>query len=229
MSDPKEVALALAAPFEADEIKYKPQSVTGDRALAIAYIDARVVMDRLDDALGVGGWQTAYRTQEDGVVCRLRARIAGEWVEHEDVGSFSEQPDDGDKLKAAFSDALKRAAIHLGVGRYLYRLPRAWVDYDAKKRQILKPPPLPDWARPRTKAAPAPAPAAPKLTPQEYDARLAGQGFCQKGDLLAWLRHHLGDLWEQSSVEDQRACTAKFLAERNAARASSAKAMGVAR
>jgi hypothetical protein len=48
----------------------------------------------------------------------------------------SEQPDGGDRLKAAFSDALKRAAVKYGVGRYLYRLPSQWVDYDPQRRQF---------------------------------------------------------------------------------------------
>ena len=37
-------------------------------------------------------------------------------------------------MKAAFSDALKRAAVKLGVGRYLYRLGGQWVDYDEKAK-----------------------------------------------------------------------------------------------
>lgn len=146
----------LQEPFEPDEVKWKPQAVRGDRALAIAYVDARVVMDRLDDVLGVGGWQTSYQVVNDGVICRLSIRVAdtGEWIEHADVGSFSDQPDDGDKLKAAFSDALKRAAVHLGISRYLYRLPHQWVDFDAQKKQLKVKPALPAWALPKPKAKP---------------------------------------------------------------------------
>jgi hypothetical protein len=59
------------------------------------------------------------------------------------VGSPSEQPDGGDRLKAAFSDALKRAAVKFGVGRYLYRLPAQWVDYDAQKRRFARTPEMP--------------------------------------------------------------------------------------
>jgi hypothetical protein len=62
------------------------------------------------------------------VVCRLRWRIGGEWLTKVDVGSPSEQPDGGDRLKAAFSDALQREAVKYGVVRYLYRLPSQWVD-----------------------------------------------------------------------------------------------------
>jgi hypothetical protein len=123
--------------------------VKDNRALAVAYIDARTVMDRLDKALGVGNWQTSYREIGHGVVCTLSVRIVGEWVSHEDVGSYSDQPDEGDKVKAAFSDALKRAAVHLGIGRYLYSLPKQWCDYDTHKRQFVKTPSLPAWALPQ--------------------------------------------------------------------------------
>jgi hypothetical protein len=54
-------------------------------------------------------------------------------------------------LKAAFSDALKRAAIKLGVGRYLYRLPSQWVDYDPTAGRFVKTPQLPAWALPAAK------------------------------------------------------------------------------
>ncbi|RTH01947.1 Rad52/22 double-strand break repair protein, partial [Thermus scotoductus] len=52
---------------------------------------------------------------------RCRLTILG--ITKEDVG-------EGDSLKAAFSDALKRAAVKFGVSRYLYSLPSQWVDLD---------------------------------------------------------------------------------------------------
>lgn len=139
---------ALAAPFEPSEVKWKAQAVSkeGSRALAVAFVDARVVQDRLDDVLGVMGWQDSYEVLPDGaVVCRLRVRLVGlgEWITKEDVGGQSEQPDEGDRRKASFSDALKRAAVKFGIGRYLYRLPQQWADYDPKSRKFLNPPKLP--------------------------------------------------------------------------------------
>src|SRR5262245_29923246 len=118
----------LSAPFDSKEVKFKPAVVTGNRALALAYVDARVIQDRLDDVLGVTGWQDEYECLADGsVVCRLHLRLGTEWITKMDVGGPSEQPDEGDRRKAAFSDALKRAAVKFGVGRYLYRLPAQWV------------------------------------------------------------------------------------------------------
>src|SRR5438270_5425350 len=88
---------ALAAPFELHEVKFKPQVVKGNRAMALAYVDARVIQDRLDDVLGVEGWQDEYTPLPDGsVVCRLQIRLGEHWITKMDVGSPSEQPDLGD-------------------------------------------------------------------------------------------------------------------------------------
>lgn len=144
--------LALAAPFESKDVKFKPQIVKGNRCLAMAYIDARLVQDRLDDVVGVENWQDSYKILPDGsVMCRLRVRIGDRWIKKTDVGSPSEQPDGGDRLKAAVSDALKRAAVKFGIGRYLYRLSAQWVDYDPVKKQIVQIPQLPAFALPKAK------------------------------------------------------------------------------
>lgn len=149
---------ALAAPFDPREVKFKPAVVSGHRALAMAYIDARVIQDRLDDVLGGAGWQDEYECLADGaVVCRLRLRLGNEWITKMDVGGPSEQPDEGDRRKAAFSDALKRAAVKFGIGRYLYRLGAQWVDYDPQKKTFVRPPTLPAHALPATPKAAAPA------------------------------------------------------------------------
>jgi hypothetical protein len=199
---------ALAAPFDPAEVKFKPAVVTGNRALALAYVDARAIQDRLDNVLGVDGWQDDYECLPDGsVVCRLRLRLGDTWVTKVDVGGPSEQPDGGDRLKAAFSDALKRAAVKFGIGRYLYRLPAQWVDYDAHRRQFVRTPALPASAlpqkqleaKPAAKEAPStPAKRAAKTATHalpangaelqrrlyDYDARLAAQGICMQGDLI---------------------------------------------
>jgi Rad52/22 family double-strand break repair protein len=218
---------ALAAPFEDNEVKFRPGVVAGARALALPYVDARVIMDRLDEVLGGANWQDEYECLPEGsVVCRLRLRLGEEWITKMDVGGQSEQPDEGDRRKAAFSDALKRAAVKFGVGRYLYRLAQLWVDWDVQKKKFARDPRLPvpahttRSARPsasKTKPMPAaapensgPAPAPVKEAPVSkgkgkgkavtaalpangeelrgrlyaYDARLAGQGLCNAGDLV---------------------------------------------
>jgi hypothetical protein len=169
-----EIARALAAPFAPEEVRFKPAVVSGNRALALAYVDARAIQDRLDAVLGVMGWQDSYKCLEDGsVVCRLRLRLGDEWVSKMDVGSPSEQPDGGDRLKAAFSDSLKRAAVKFGLGRYLYRLPQQWVDYDPKRRQFARQPTLPAFALPAKKEAAQPEAAAPAAAPEPTPSKAA--------------------------------------------------------
>lgn len=165
---------ALAEPFEPREVKWKPQSVKGNRCLAMCYIDARLIQDRLDEVLGVENWQDSYKLLPDGsVVCRLRCKLGDHWVSKTDVGSPSEQPDGGDRLKAAFSDALKRAAVKFGIGRYLYRMPAQWVDYDPVKKQLVQVPQMPPFGIPKVKA-PAVKPEQPKPTPTAEAPKAAG-------------------------------------------------------
>jgi len=215
MTDTKDIRAALSEPFAATEVKWKPQSVKGNRALAVCYIDARLVMDRLDEVFGPGGWQDEYTPLPNKtVLCRLSVKIDGEWVSKQDVGSESEQPDEHDRTKAAFSDALKRTAVKFGIGRYLYRLGHQWCDYDPQKKKFSQTPQLPAWALPKRPAAdytpyperepdephgqptpPAAAPGKPVAKPKKADPKTVrelwermGGGEPKTGaDLLAWL------------------------------------------
>ncbi len=139
MSDHEAILKTLAAPFDPSEVKFKPGAVTrdGKKAMALAYVDARAIQDRLDDVFGLN-WRDEYEFRPDGVLCKLSVRIEEEWITRVDVGSFSEQQDEGDRLKAAVSDALKRAAVKFGVGRYLYRLPTRWRAWNAQYKRFEK-------------------------------------------------------------------------------------------
>lgn len=140
-SNPTQIMEALASPFDPQEIRHKPGVVSGNRALAIPYVDARAIQDRLDEVLGLINWQDEYECMADGsVICRLRIRVGDEWICKVDVGGPSEQPDEGDRRKAAFSDALKRAAVKFGIGRYLYRQPPQWQDWDPSRKQWVRSP-----------------------------------------------------------------------------------------
>jgi hypothetical protein len=138
------IQTALAAPFGRDEVRFRPGTISGSRALALAYVSARAVMQRLDDVFGIDGWADAYECLPDGsVVCKLSVRLGDSWVTKCDVGGPSEQPDESDRRKSAFSDSLKRASVKFGVARYLGCLAPIWCDWDAKGRKFLKAPQLP--------------------------------------------------------------------------------------
>ncbi len=116
----------LSAPFAVEAIHWRAQSVTtngGGAALALAYLDARDVMDRLDDAVGPMNWQDRYEETAKGrLLCTLSIRVGDEWVSKSDGAGNT----DVEGEKGAISDALKRAAVKWGIGRYLYDLGNIW-------------------------------------------------------------------------------------------------------
>jgi hypothetical protein len=86
--DATTIAKLLATPFLAEQIKWKSRVVRGNRALAVAYIDIRLVRDRLDAVFGPEGWQDSYQLLlSDIVVCTLRVKIGSEWIVKTDVRS----------------------------------------------------------------------------------------------------------------------------------------------
>lgn len=149
----KELLDALAAPFPEEQISWRVGAMTKDQSkgIALAYLDARDVMKRLDEVMGVD-WQCRYSHVGDkGVVCEIGLRINGEWLWRANGAGETQV----EAEKGALSDAFKRAAVLWGVGRYLYDLPNVWVDLDNKR--IKNPPSLPDWAKPAGSSAGADA------------------------------------------------------------------------
>lgn len=115
----------LFAEFPQDAISWRAQSLTkdGDKALALAYIDARDVMDRLDQICGPANWQDRYEFHGTRTICYLSILVDGVWITKADGAGDS----DVEAEKGAISDALKRAAVKWGIGRYLYSLESPWV------------------------------------------------------------------------------------------------------
>lgn len=122
----------LHAPFPPNEIEWRVGSTKQDKSsgLALAYLTARHVMERLDEVCGVGNWQDRYEFHGKRTVCYLSIRIDGEWVTKADGAGDSEV----EAEKGAISDALKRAAVKWGIGRYLYSLGNTWVDLEPAGR-----------------------------------------------------------------------------------------------
>lgn len=82
------------------------------------YLDARAVQDRLDEACGMGGWKQLVNPLDKGVLCTLSIKFGDEWVGKQDGAEYT----DVEGFKGGISDALKRAAVHFGIGRYLYEI-----------------------------------------------------------------------------------------------------------
>lgn len=121
----------LSAPFEAELIDWRIGSTTADKSkgMALAYIDARTVMERLDSACGPNGWQNKYSQGVGGsIICDIGVRFPdGEWIWKADGAGAT----DVEGEKGALSDAFKRSAVRFGVGRYLYDMRSPWVEIEA--------------------------------------------------------------------------------------------------
>lgn len=132
----------LKEPFPQSRISWRAQTVSkdGTKALALAYIDARDVMERLDEVCGPENWQCEYSHADKKTVCRIGIRIPNDhgWVWKSDGAGDS----DIEAEKGALSDAFKRAAVRWGIGRYLYDLETPWVPCESReyngKRQFVK-------------------------------------------------------------------------------------------
>lgn len=130
----------LSLPFPDSAISWRVGSTNIDKktgqprngkpaaGIALAYIDARDVMNRLDAVCGPANWSdTHVETEKGRIICTLSIRIGGEWIAKSDGAGDS----DVESEKGAISDALKRAAVKWGIGRYLYEMDSPWVELEA--------------------------------------------------------------------------------------------------
>lgn len=125
---PEKIA-SLADPFDPSQVHWRAQAVSNGKALALAYIDARDVMDRLDTICGPENWQDRYEETPRGrIICTLSININGYWVNKSDGAGNTDVEGD----KGAVSDALKRAAVKWGIARYLYSLGNIWVPCEVR-------------------------------------------------------------------------------------------------
>ncbi len=133
------IRAALAEPFEPADVDYRPQGKPSSRngkdyARCLAYVDARAVATRLDDVVGIDGWQFNWEpvASAGGKVTAAKGTLAIHGISKSDVG-------DGDATettKASVSDALKRCAVLWGLGRYLYGMPAEWAEVDVRDGKI---------------------------------------------------------------------------------------------
>lgn len=165
----------LSVPFYSHLVEWKPQAVSADkqRALAAAYVDMREYEDRLDQVFPQWASSVQYLVTDAKVAAIVSLTVEG--VTRVNVG---EAPlDDPNAFTSAYAQGFKRACSDFGLGRYLYRLPQAWCDYDEKRRAIIGAPELPNWARhPEERAQQsAPTPPAQQPAPTPANAEMSAE------------------------------------------------------
>ena len=139
MKEQNTVQKELSAIFSNDDIEwriqtYLPKSDNSGQANAIVvpYLTSRAIMNRLDDVVGICGWNDSYELiqytdgdkLEYGFKCTLSVIIDGVMVSKQDAAPFT----DIEPIKGGCSDALKRAAVKFGIGRHLYELSQQYID-----------------------------------------------------------------------------------------------------
>lgn len=114
---------------------WKVQTADAKKCTMVAYVDARQVMDKLDEVVGAGNWQDTFTVINNNVYCSLGIKCGDDWIWKTDCGTESNV----EKEKGESSDAFKRAAVKWGVGRFLYELKFLEIDsmeYKNKKGDV---------------------------------------------------------------------------------------------
>lgn len=162
-----EIQQKLAEPFKVEEVEWRvirawrSQNNDGKMWAKVApYVDSRTVMNRFDEVLGIDNWEDDYKEIHHGTLCSISIHFPnGKTITKRDGADLTNI----EPIKGGLSGALKRAAVHWGVGRYLYDLEEELVEiipntkqgkyYINDKNQNVtgrwNPPELPDWAIPK--------------------------------------------------------------------------------
>ena len=169
----KDIEKKLTAPFNESDIQWRIQQAGISQnqnpwAIVIPYVDNRAIQKRLDEVFGVMGWENCYKPTPDGkgYLCGLTIHVGERSITKWDGAEYTNV----EPLKGALSDSMKRCAVQLGIGRYLYQLEATFADchlvenrkdavnvhihYPNKQNRSIKhliawaPPILPAWAQP---------------------------------------------------------------------------------
>ena len=126
---PEELRQVLAAPFANGDIEWRVSVTTRDkdRGLAVPYVTNRAIQNRLDDTVGIDGWQNQFVPWKEGKaqLCGISIYFGQQklWLTKWDGADDS----DFESVKGGLSDSMKRAAVEWGIGRYLYGMTQIWV------------------------------------------------------------------------------------------------------
>jgi hypothetical protein len=91
-AEARRVEELLKRPFPPEKVRFRVGATTGQGAerkgQALAYITARTVEDRLDEVMGIDGWETEFVEAGGGAVqCRLSLWINGRKRTKGDAGA----------------------------------------------------------------------------------------------------------------------------------------------
>lgn len=154
--DEKEIQEKLLEPFAPKDIEWRIGATNTAKTSGIAfpYLTNRAIQKRLDEVFGIFGWKNEFITSDKSKICGISIKVGDEWVTKYDGADDTNI----EATKGGVSNAMKRAAVQWGIGRYLYKVPNQWVAIEpaGKSYKIKgKPPELPNWALPAQYRTPA--------------------------------------------------------------------------
>lgn len=125
----------LAKPFLDDELEFRVGATNSDKTkgLALAYIQARAIQNRLDEVVDIENWRVSYKEINGGFLAKLELKINNEWIAKEDGANVT----DYEAIKGGISSAFKRAASVWGIGRYLYEIESQWLPIEQKGKAYI--------------------------------------------------------------------------------------------
>lgn len=125
----------LEKPFLDDELEFRVGATNSDKTkgLALAYIQARAIQNRLDEVVGIENWKVSYKEINGGFLAKLELKINNEWIAKEDGANVT----DYEAIKGGISSAFKRAASVWGIGRYLYEIESQWLPIEQKGKAYI--------------------------------------------------------------------------------------------
>lgn len=120
----------LTKPLQIEQIDFRIQSINkGGYATMLAYKDARVDMQRLDDVVGPLNWKREHINGNHNCVVSIWCDDKKQWVSKEDTGTESNT----EAAKGLASDSFKRACFNWGIGRELYDYPSISVKLNSEE------------------------------------------------------------------------------------------------
>lgn len=116
----KDVIKDLSKPLDISQIDFRLQNINkGGYATILAYKDARVDMQRLDEVVGAMNWKREHTRDNKNCIVSIWCEDRQQWISKEDTGTESNT----EQQKGLASDSFKRACFNWGIGRELYDFP----------------------------------------------------------------------------------------------------------
>lgn len=130
-----EILKNLQKPFPENELEFRVGATNSDKTkgLALAYIQARAIQNRLDEVIGIENWKISYKEITGGFIAKLELKINNEWIAKEDGAGTT----DYEAIKGGISCAFKRAASVWGIGRYLYEIEGQWLSIEQRGKSYV--------------------------------------------------------------------------------------------